>query len=99
MHFLDQLLASTKMINHPKMFAKLCSDRLLMTVAHQSEDGDGHVDRNDSLLTTRKNVGHLLSEVKGIIFLRFASLIVHKILHAYKKEHYLLTYFMEQSPS
>jgi hypothetical protein len=62
-HFLYQLSAIVKMINRLEMFAKLCSDRILMTRARKSEDGGGVVDRNDSLLTRRKKVGHLLSEV------------------------------------
>ena len=66
-HFLDQLSASIKMIDRLKMFAKHCSDRILMTVAHKSEDGGDHVDRNDSLLARRRKVSRLLSEVKAVI--------------------------------
>jgi hypothetical protein len=77
-HFLDQLPARIKMINRLKMFAKLCSDRILMTLAHQSEDGGGHVDRNDSLLTRRKKLGRLLSEAKRNYPLRFGSYRPHK---------------------
>jgi hypothetical protein len=81
-HFLDQLSASVKMINRLEMFAKLCSDRILMTWARKSEDGGGDVKRNDSFANKEKESQSSAVSSKKEITLWDLALTVHKILYS-----------------